>query len=364
MGKVKNVKKGGVRMGKLKFRLVNLALVCLFVFGGSPKGFSQNAREIKSLIRNLEVGQPLFYENLTIIPIYNTRINNHIKYVTLDRALKKGWLEIKELDGGRVPEVQLSNKSNNHIYIMGGEILTGCKQDRIVGRDVLIKPKSRNILVPVYCVEQGRWNYESDNFYSQSNLGTYKLRSQAQIAGSEAQTRIWEGVSDMSRSLGVSSGTNAYQEIYEDKEVSKRVKKIERYIQSVPQLHSDTVGVVVGLGSKIVSVDIFANPYLFKALWPKLAKSSALSAVNESSTGTITQTDAAQFLRTLHDKTYIQKSAIDLGFELSVSDHSANINALVYAGSVIHLAGFSQDNNNKSYYQNHDRGRRIPVMIR
>jgi len=322
------------------------------------------ASEVEGLIESLEVGEAVYYENLTIIPIYSTRIKDKTRYTTLDEALSNNYLEITELSGGNVPQVRLTNRSGKYIYLMGGEILTGCKQDRIVGRDVLIKPHSKNIVVPVYCVEQGRWSYESDKFYSKGNLGTHDLRYEAQSAVGASQGNIWGRIRSRASRVGVNSNTNAYQDIYETTTVKDKIVCFEREFQGVPQLDRDTIGVVVGVGSRIVSVDIFANHYLFEKLWPKLLKSCALSALSSSTHGSISQDDAAQFLRILHDKHYIRKSAIDLGFELSVVDDEVNVNALVYRKAVVHLAGFPAHDSHIGMPQHYDSERRVPVMRR
>jgi hypothetical protein len=263
-----------------------------------------------------------------------------------------------------VPQVNLTNNSNRYIYIMGGEILTGCRQDRIVGRDVLIAPGRRNVVVPVYCVEQGRWSYESDNFYSKKNLGTYELRREAQKAKGSAQSSIWRGIQGLNQRLRVHSGTHAYQDTYEQAAIKREITGYERRMQAVPYLHRDTVGVVVGVGGRVVSVDIFANPTLFKQLWPKILKSSALSALSNVGGGTITQEQAAQFLRRLHDKYYTRKYAIDLGEEFSAADSQANANALVYRQAVIHLAAFSEEGSYQISEQWGESERRIPVLRR
>ena len=325
---------------------------------------AKTGKEIRDLIETLEVGEPICYENLTIIPIYSTHIRDHRHYTTLDEALDRGWLEIGEVGGGSVPKVKVTNRSNDYIYIMGGEILTGCRQDRIVGRDVLLRPRAKNVIIPVYCVEQGRWAYESETFYSKRNLGTSRLRAEGQKASEDAQHDIWDRISTMCERAGLPSGTSRFQEAYESHETRRRISRVEKSMERIPHLYPDAIGVVIGVGCHITSVDIFANPHLFKRLWPKLVKSSALAAFCDRGYGSVTQGDAIRLLRTLHDKRYTKKSAIDLGFELSAVDHEVNVNALVYRDAVTHLAGFPEEaiDWGKRYYE--DSERRIPVRRR
>ncbi len=327
--------------------------------------FAQRQTVIKGFIETLEVGEPVYHQGLTIIPIYTSgRAVDKSRYTTADQAFNRGWLEVTELQGGRVPQVSLTNNSDRYIYIMGGEILTGCKQDRIVARDVLVRPRGKNILVPVYCVEQGRWRHESAKFYSKRNLGTFSLRSFAQKASPDSQSSIWGRVFEQNEKAGVSSSTQAYQAVYDQPQVTKKIKYFERHFKDIPKMHDDTVGVVVAVGGQIVSVDIFGKSYLFKKLWPKILKSSALSAITSSKFGRITQDDAVYFLRQLHDKHYRAKPAIDLGREFSSLDQELNVNALVYGSSLVHLAGFVQEAATIGPWSSEDSERRIPVMRR
>jgi hypothetical protein len=192
-------------------RIVQMLMAAVVAAGLTVTAADQvdglSGEKIQDLIETLEVGEPVYYDNLTIVPVYTTHVKDRSRYTTLDEALDKRWLEITEVDGGRVPQVRLRNRSDKYIFVMGGEILTGCRQDRIVGRDLMIRPHSKNVIVPVYCVEQGRWNYESEEFYSKKNLGTYDLRAEGQKCAGGAQDNIWGHVRSMCDRIGVPSAT-------------------------------------------------------------------------------------------------------------------------------------------------------------
>ena len=319
-------------------------------------------KEVRQMIEDLEVGEPVYYENLTVIPIYTVCIRDNCRYTTLDEALQKSWLEISEVEGGRVPQVRLTNHSGEHIYIMGGEILTGCRQDRIVGRDVLVRPRARNLIIPVYCVEQGRWSYESETFSSKKNLGTSRMRSVSQKAPEGAQTEIWSEVRGLCDRAGVSSGTSRYQMTYESDAARRRLADVKKRMGRLPDLYPDVVGVAIGVGEEITSVDIFANPHIFKQLWPKLLKSSSMAVVGSRGYGSLTQADVVRFLRMVHDKRFTRQAAIDLGFELSALDRDVNVSALVWRDAVTHLAAFPETGG--WYGKSGDDERRIPVLRR
>lgn len=339
-----------------------LLIMCVSIFQAQP-AFSQRAYEVSGFIETLEVGTPVNYQNLTIIPVYTTRISDNTNYTTLDEALSRGWLTISEMGGGSVNEVMLSNHSGKYIYVMGGEILTGCRQDRIVGKDVLIAPRSYNVVVPVYCVEEGRWSAKSDRFYSKNNLGTYRLRAVAQKATADSQSNIWSSIRDFNSSLSVRSNTQAYQDAYDDRAVRSRVIVYEQKFQYVPNMNRDTVGVVVAVGGEIVSADVFANPQIFRKLWPKILRSSAFSTISSRRGGYVSQRQAADFLRSLRHDNYYRCRGIDLGEELS-SGSGVNVKALSYRGRVLHLAAFNDYVDHYSHEQWDNHGDRIPVIRR
>ena len=298
---------------------------------------------VPALIRVLDVGRPVSHNGLTIVPVYNRKIADRTEYVTLEDALKMKWIEIAEVDGGRVPQVKISNLSKHILYLLGGEILSGARQDRILAQDVLLDPGTKNLLVPVFCVEQGRWTAVSPTFTSKSNLGTATLRAQAMAQAPAAQSRIWDEVQAQNEKMAVASGTSAYQAAFDKKENKEAIEAIERKIAEELRLSDETVGVVIGLGGRIVSADIFANPYLFKKQWPKILKSSALSALHEGKSGAMTEKAAADFLKGLAGKEYRRKPALDLGFELAAGDATVQAGALVFKEAVIHFAAFPQD---------------------
>jgi len=336
------------------------ALLLLLVAGRGAEPAEVPA-PISTLVKALEVGRPASHDNLTIVPVYSRRIVDKTAYATFEDAVKNKWIDISEVEGGRVPQVKISNLSGHKIFLMGGEILTGCKQDRILAQSLLLAPGTKNLLAPVFCVEQGRWTEKSANFTTKSNIGTFKLRAKAQKGEAEAQSEIWSQIHDQNRMMNVPSATGAYQEAYDKKENEAAIKTVERKMAEELQFLDDTVGVLIALGDRIVSVDIFANPHLFKKEWPKILKSSALSSLVSNRAGSLTQGDAAEFLKEFINRDYRRKAALDLGYNLESENSSASVNALVLGDAVIHLAGFPSDDERVKIIGSR-RDQRLPVL--
>jgi hypothetical protein len=343
-------KPGGLEIADKEEKMIRRLIVVLTAVAMAAAAATQKMPEkadeglpIKGLIRALELGKPLEHGGLTIIPVHMGRVQDRISYVTLEEALRSGWLLISEVDGGRVPQVMISNLSKQTIFLMSGEILTGCRQDRILAQDILLAPGTKNLLAPVFCVEHGRWHQTSSGFTSKQNLGTPALRATAQKKSPAAQAEIWERIALDNRKMDIGSTTDAYQDAYEKEEVRAAILGIEKKIKNAPFLQDDTLGVIIGIGGELASVDIFANPGLFAKQWPKILKSSALSSLYGSKGISLSREKAAGFLRSFMDQTYSTQSGLDLGTEYTSSEADVNIRALAYKGGIIHLSGFPQE---------------------
>lgn len=333
-----------MRVFKLKSLLICCGVVFILLTGNM---YAQES--ISSLLKQIELGEPQHYRSLTVVPILTKVVTNNFNFLTLEQALEKNLIEITELEGGSVPQVKIKSLADEPIYIMGGEVLTGCKQDRMVGKDILIKPNNKQVIVPVFCVEQSRWSYQSDKFYSKENAATSNLRAEAQNNDGRAQGKIWNQVHKMNEKMGVSTDTNAYQDAYEDEEVMKQIKQYEAELINLPRKYTNMVGILVVVGEKIISVDIFANTYLFKALWPKLLKSSIFYTLYAEEGRTFKKKDAELFLDKLTTKKYTERAAVDWGRELSLLDEELNVNALIYQNAIVHLAAFPYEESEISY---------------
>ena len=286
----------------------------------------------------ISLGEPESFEGLTVIPLLGRPSPESGRFATLEQALERGWLEIVEKDGGSVPEVWVTNRSDRTVFILGGEILSGARQDRIVRRDVLVAPRCRKLAVPVYCVEEGRWHPVSGSFGSEKNLGTYKLRARAQKAGPEGQSQVWAEVARANDQAGVRSATGAYQEAYRDEKVERRVQELERRLAGLPRRHPLAVGAIVGVGDAIVSLDLFTDPWLFQELWPKILKSLALA--DRGGAHRVTRRQASELLALLAGGDYRPLEAVGLGSGFALADERWDANALILDGTLAHLAAF------------------------
>src|SRR5262249_7480967 len=102
--------------------------------------------------------------------------SNELAYQTLDEALAGDTLEITETsEGGSVPLLKVLNRGNEPVFFMAGEQLVGAKQNRILNTSILAAAQCE-LMIPVSCVEAGRWRYSSPKFASPGTMSHGKLR--------------------------------------------------------------------------------------------------------------------------------------------------------------------------------------------
>ena len=100
-----------------------------------------------------------------------------LEYILLDEALGSGVIEVTEVnDHGAVPNLKVHNKSPKMVLILDGEELVGAKQNRIVNTTILIAGNA-TVVIPVSCVEQGRWSYNTPRFYSEERIMPSRMRA-------------------------------------------------------------------------------------------------------------------------------------------------------------------------------------------
>ncbi len=112
-------------------------------------------------IDRLRVGEPRIHSSLTVFPIVGPR-DGEVSYDLLQDALESGTLEVSEQGSASVNSLLAINRGKHPVLILDGEELVGGKQNRMVNSSVLVSP-GRTVL-PVSCVEQGRWHDATPSF--------------------------------------------------------------------------------------------------------------------------------------------------------------------------------------------------------
>ena len=281
-----------------------------------------------------KVLEPIRHGSLTVFPVVAPKSYATGEFLTLDEGLRTGEVVVTEYGNVRglirrgvtpagaaqnaeVNRLVLVNNSKRPLLLLAGEIVTGGKQDRVIGKDRIVPAESDPVDLSVFCVEPGRWVGNQRALRNVGgNLRQRKRRwrrqrersssehahgpafgarqshgrqgSEPGLGGGEKAASIDGGRSSRSGAtceFGEIQSTTSYARVMENKDVKQKVDEIAAPIQHnyeslIKQLRDrKAVGVVVAVNGHIIWADIFASTDLLEKYWPKLVRSYASEAV-------------------------------------------------------------------------------------
>ncbi len=290
------------------------------------------------------LSQPVTYENLTIFPIVSSDSADTRGFETLDEALASGDAVVRESghsgmhrsrdydpgldepeydEGAQVNQLVLVYRGKRPLLLLAGELLSGGKQDRIIGKDRIVPVGAGPLPLDVFCVEHGRWS-DSDQFTASTIIVHPSVRERAAV--DQEQGGVWDAVRSGSTAtesrgmagsapeaappafsqqrieneISTSAPTESYDKIYDSPssgvpvasftdEVQRRFAKATSGIKD-----GSVVGVVVAYGGEVAWSDVFASPALFQQYWPKLLRSYVVEALSRPQTHEHASLDDAQ----------------------------------------------------------------------
>jgi len=274
---------------------------------------------------------PISYENLTIFPVITAQDADTSEFATLDEALASGEALISEQgseirrsregavvpnysQGPRVNQLVLINRGKRPLILLAGEVVSGGKQDRVIGKDRIVPIGAAPLPLDVFCVEHGRWTPGAVEFSAAQTMVHPSVRDKAAVE--QDQSQVWAAVRGEANGVGTAtqtvtvetqtealaapapaisrsavagaiqeSGTQSYQKIYEYSPIGTSVETFtqemqRRFARQTADLKGErVVGVVVAFGQEVAWSDIFASSRLFEAYWPKVLRSYVVEAM-------------------------------------------------------------------------------------
>jgi len=241
--------------------------------------------KLRDALFDVKVSEPAAAETLQVFGL-RWHLPGGLEYLTLDEALKADTLDVTELDeGGSVPELKVVNRGDSMVLLLAGEMLVGAKQNRALNASMMV-PAAGEMVVPVSCVERGRWGYRSQKFGSGGSSSHPKLRREMNRQAYDSykkggvprsdQGKVWGEVNRKLRAMGSSSPSDALQQAYEDRraKLNDAVARLR-----VPE---DCCGAAFVFGGRVAGVELFDKPATLAKVLPKLVSAYALDAVEES----------------------------------------------------------------------------------
>ncbi len=287
---------------------------------------------------------PIRSGNLTVFPVVASKSYDTAEFLTLDEGLRSGDVIVTEAGQARglirrrpneppiahpvrdaeVNRLVLVNNSKRPLLLLAGEIVTGGKQDRVIGKDRIVPAESDPVDLSVFCVEPGRWVPANGKYEFGSAGGVVGglvaspvVRSKAMAA--KDQQQVWDSVRSSQHAMAETvevtgaapavNATTSYAQVMDNKEVQKKVDAVAEPVQRnyesvIRQLRDKNAGgVVVAVNGEIVWADIFASTQLLQKYWPKLVRSYATEAVvTRAKGGEASSKDAQKFLDDLQGR--------------------------------------------------------------
>src|SRR5215510_4831765 len=199
-------------------------LACLAIAAALP-GAAEAQKQGGGLPADTHLLAPIQFKSLTILPLVKDTnpLAKQAHYLTLADGLAKKQVDVSERkEGASVNQVLVANKSDKSLLLLGGEVILGGQQDRIIGKDTIIEPHEQRT-VGVFCVEHGRWT-GAKQFNAAGGLAEGKMRVRAKYRVN--QQEVWDEVAKKNAALGAqlnnSSGT--YRKLASGEEGQKAVK--------------------------------------------------------------------------------------------------------------------------------------------
>jgi hypothetical protein len=305
---------------------------------------------IKNYLEQTKIGRKQIYKNMAVFPLLSTYSSN-LDYLLLDEALAGGLIEVVEVDKeGSVPELKVINKSPRMVLILDGEELVGAKQNRIVNTSILIQG-NYTIVIPVSCVEQGRWSYDSPRFFSQERMMSSGLRAMkseqanysVRVSGEyrSDQGAIWNEISEKAGRRGATSPSMAMASIYE-----KDMPSIQEYVKHFKLIDSQ-VGAIFMIDGKVAGLDSFGKPEFFSKIFKKLVESYALDAIDwfdPEKEHKVLKSEVTRFMKSSQTAHVESRESIGLGRDLRIESRKITGFALSLDDQILHLSIFAREN--------------------
>jgi len=287
---------------------------------------------------------PVTYENISVFPVVASYGQDTSAFLTLEEGLASGEVLVRErgsvemvrgrsghiiylpqTTGASVNQLVLVNRSKRPLLLLAGELVSGGKQDRIIGKDRIVPVGAPPLPLDVFCVEHGRWT-GSAQFAAADTIVHPSVREKAAV--DQAQTEVWAAVrsgstlaapaaapppriseSRLQAAIAGNAHTEAYEKIYQSSAVGVSiddfVAEVERRFASATSgLKGErVVGVVVAYGGEVAWSDIFASGDLFDHYWHKLLRSYAVEALARPTVRALASREGAgEFLRRLNGR--------------------------------------------------------------
>ena len=301
---------------------------------------------VKTALSSLKLGKPQSWKGLTMVPLLSD-FRSKLRYLMLADGLRDGLITVKEVSSaGSVPDLAVENRSKLSVLILDGEELVGAKQNRVANLTMLI-PAHHTVVIPVSCVEEGRWDYERDDFAVTERVQYARGRTErlASVLHSMAETgkrysdqaQVWHSIAAKAAVMDAESPSGAMSSIFE-----RHAATLDQYVKSLTSLPAQ-LGAIFMVGRERVGLDLFDQPATFASMLPRLVRSYAVDVIERPISHKVSgrTSRARSFLDGILKASFEDRPALGLGRDLGCVAENLVAGALLVDTVVVHLAAFS-----------------------
>jgi hypothetical protein len=230
-------------------------------------------------ITSLKPGTPVTHEGITLIPIFAPEGRGSQIKIAGDE------LVVSELAAPTVPQLQVHNPTAHDLLIPAGKILSGGRQTRVVNVSIVV-PAGATIVIPVSCVEVGRWHGLS-SFADSKRVASRRVRNakarsvkrniERSKSKASAQDEVWDTVSDELRSRDLHADGDLFLGVDEHLDRrSDRMAVVRKFVDEGVQ--PGQVGVAVAHGEKILGIEVFPSTDALQVAWEAIVRAAVIDA--------------------------------------------------------------------------------------
>ena len=295
----------------------------------------------------LEFAEPRHFRNLTLLPLLRAAAAPEPGYLLLEEAIREGMARVTELNGGgSVPELRFENNTARPVLLVDGEELIGAKQNRVLNLTVLA-PAKQVTVIPVACVEAGRWHMQTPDFqpaphvmYSRARAArAAHVTASMRMCGTRQadQSAVWDAIAQKASRMEAPSPTGAMSAIYERHAIS-----VEEYVRAFAWQERQA-GLVFAICGRPLGLDLFDHPATMRSLFPKLVRSYTLDALDapEGKTGIASRQTMSEFLTSVAAAQSFAQPAVGLGKDVRFSGNAVSGAALWAEERYVHVCAFA-----------------------
>src|SRR5438309_4633938 len=171
---------------------------------------ADDAGSLPATSNDYKILAPITHGDLTIFPVVSAKVNDTSDFITLDEGIRSGDVVVTEVGnlhstmrrrpnqiqpygGAQVNRLVLVNNSKHPLILLAGEVVTGGKQDRVVGKDRIVPAESDPVDLSVFCVEHGRWIESSTKFDTHASVMLQPSVRMKAMADQDQQ-KVWDEV--------------------------------------------------------------------------------------------------------------------------------------------------------------------------